>query len=120
MQSRPLRRPEAVQRLAYSERDMDPNRIHSEHEFATETGERRRARRQTTRGRIVLNVETHRLEGRADNVSQSGILFFSDGDLRVTVEIEDAEGTRRRTGRVVRGQRMRGERFGWAVEFDPE
>ena len=97
---------------------MDPFQTRAGDEFATETGERRRARRQTERGRVKLIVETRELEGRADNVSGTGILFFSEGDLRVTIEVEEAGTTTRRPGRLVRAQRMRGDRFGWAVEFD--
>lgn len=97
---------------------MDPFQPRAGDEFATETGERRRARRLTNRGRIKLSIETKELEGRADNVSQSGILFFSEGDLRVTVEVEENGALKRRPGRLVRAQRMRGDRFGWAVEFD--
>ncbi len=51
-------------------------------------------------------------------MSQSGVLFFSEGDLRVTIEVDENGTTKRRTGRLVRAQRMRGDRFGWAVEFD--
>lgn len=97
---------------------MDPFQPRAGDEFATETGERRRARRLTNRGRVQLTIETQQLEGRADNVSQSGVLFFSEGDLRVTVEVEENGAPRKRTGRLVRAQRMRGDRFGWAVEFD--
>ena len=98
---------------------MDPFQPKAGDEFATETGERRRARRLTNRGRVKLSLVTHELEGRAENVSQSGVLFFSEGDLRVSVEVEENGTTRQRTGRLVRVQRMRGDRFGWAVEFDP-
>lgn len=97
---------------------MDPFQPKAGDEFATETGERRRARRLTNRSRVKLSIVTRDLEGRAENVSQSGVLFFSDGDLRVTVEVEENGTTRERTGRLVRAQRMRGDRFGWAVEFD--
>ena len=97
---------------------MDPFQPRAGDEFATETGERRRARRLTNRGRVKLTIDTKELEGRADNVSQSGVLFFSEGDLRVTVEVEENGTVKRRPGRLVRAQRMRGDRFGWAVEFD--
>lgn len=97
---------------------MDPFQPRAGDEFATETGERRRARRLTNRGRIKLSIDTKELEGRADNVSQSGVLFFSEGELRVTIEVEENGTTKRRSGRLVRAQRMRGDRFGWAVEFD--
>jgi len=97
---------------------MDPFQPRAGEEFATETGERRRARRLTNRGRIKLKIDTLELEGRADNVSQSGVLFFSEGDLRVTVEVEANGTVEKHSGRLVRAQRMRGDRFGWAVEFD--
>jgi hypothetical protein len=97
---------------------MDPFQPRAGEEFATETGERRRARRLTDRGRIKLSIETKELEGRAENVSQSGVLFFSEGELRVTVEVEENGTTKKCSGRLVRAQRMRGDRFGWAVEFD--
>jgi len=97
---------------------MDPFQPRAGDEFATETGERRRARRLTNRGRVKLTIDTKELEGRADNVSQSGVLFFSEGELRVTVEVEENGIVKSRPGRLVRAQRMRGDRFGWAVEFD--
>jgi hypothetical protein len=69
---------------------------------------------------VRLVVETRELDGEADNVSKTGVLFFSEGELRVTVEIEADGATRRIPGRVVRAQRMQGAHVGWAVEFDPE
>lgn len=84
-----------------------------------ETGERRRARRLPARGTVKLTVMTREIEGRADNISQTGILFFGQGDLRVSVEFEDQGEQRALQGRLVRAQRMRGDNFGWAVEFDP-
>lgn len=88
-------------------------------DMSTETGERRKNRRATTRGTVKLKIQAQDLEGHADNVSPTGVLFFSEGDLRVTVELEDANGARTVKGRLVRAQRMRGNSFGWAVEFDP-
>lgn len=85
---------------------------------STQTGERRRNRRQPVRGQVKLKVETKELAGRADNVSPTGVLFFSQGDLRVTVEITEGDEVRKLHGRLVRAQRMRGDNFGWAVEFD--
>lgn len=97
---------------------MDPFQPRAGDEFATETGERRRARRLTNRGRVKLSIETQDLEGRVENVSQSGVLFFSEGDLHVMIEVEENGVMKCRPGRLVRAQRMRGDRFGWAVEFD--
>jgi hypothetical protein len=88
-------------------------------DMSTDTGERRRTRRTTTRGMVKLKIETQELSGHADNVSPTGVLFFSEGDLRVTVDIEENGTTRTVSGRLVRAQRMRGDSFGWAVEFDP-
>jgi len=88
-------------------------------DMSTETGERRRQRRATNRGTVKLKIDTQELEGHADNVSPTGVLFFSEGDLRVTVEVEENGTTRKVAGRLVRAQRMRGDSFGWAVEFDP-
>ena len=88
-------------------------------DMSTETGERRRNRRATNRDSVKLKIDTQELEGHADNVSPTGVLFFSEGDLRVTVEVEDNGVTKLMHGRLVRAQRMRGDSFGWAVEFDP-
>jgi hypothetical protein len=88
-------------------------------DMSTDTGERRRNRRSTTRGSVKLKIDTQELKGHADNVSPTGVLFFSEGDLRVTVEIEEEGVSKTVHGRLVRAQRMRGDSFGWAVEFDP-
>jgi hypothetical protein len=85
-----------------------------------ETGERRRNRRQKSRGRVVLQVQTSSIEGRTENVSDTGILFFSTDELTVTVQIEENGETRTRTGRIARAQRVHGDSFGWAVEFDAD
>ncbi len=88
-------------------------------EAEIQVDDRRRHLRVPTRGMVKVVIETRELSGRADNVSQNGVLFFSDSDLRVTVQV--GEGTEERSipGRLVRAQRMRGDHFGWAVEFDP-
>ncbi len=80
--------------------------------------ERRRELRDGPQAVVHLTVETRELGGRVENLSRGGVLFFSEGDLRVSVEIEE-HGTRRRTeGRLVRAQRLHGGVIGWAVEFD--
>lgn len=84
----------------------------------TNTADRRRAARQSIDSGVQVSIETSEFEGVASNVSQTGILFFTDGDLRVTVEyLEDGE-TKTRTGNLVRCERIKGDRRGWAVEFD--
>jgi len=67
---------------------------------------------------VRLQILAASIDGLVENVSASGLLFFSDGDLRVEVEVEEDGRVQRRTGRLVRVQRMRGESLGWAVEFD--
>ena len=93
---------------------MNPN-----DELGTQTGERRRNRRRASQGKVRLMLDAPAIEGEIENVSQSGLLFFSEGDVRIRVEIEENGTKRQRTGRLVRSQRMRGDSFGWAVEFDP-
>ncbi len=79
------------------------------------TAERRRSERQAAESRLDLVVETDRIVGVADNLSEVGVLFYSDQPLRVRVELQDG-GTRR--GRLVRIQRTSGSSVGFAVEFD--
>ena len=88
-------------------------------ELGTHTGERRRNRRRASQGHVRLTLEAPAIDGQIENLSQSGLLFFSEGDVRIRVEIDENGTKRQRTGRLVRSQRMRGESFGWAVEFDP-
>jgi len=97
----------------------DESILGSAHDAFLETEERRAAGRRTSRAEIRLVVDSRELTGRAENVSESGVLFFSPGELRVSVEI-DEHGTKQvRSGRLVRAQRLRGDQIGWAVEFDP-
>lgn len=91
----------------------------SPHDALLDTDERRHDARRASRAAIRLVVDTRELIGRTENVSASGVLFFSPGELRVSVEIDD-QGTKHvHTGRLVRAQRMRDDQIGWAVEFDP-
>jgi hypothetical protein len=84
----------------------------------TEIAERRRSQRRATRASVSVHIDTPELEGVADNISQTGVLFFSDAQLRVTVEFDDDGRKTTRTGRLVRAQRMQDNNTGWAVEFD--
>jgi hypothetical protein len=88
-------------------------------EPVTQTNDRRRHRRRSTNAKVRLTVEPGEILGEVENLSRSGLLFFSEGNLRVRVEIEENGTVTKRTGRVVRAQRMRGDSYGWAVEFDP-
>lgn len=84
----------------------------------TSQAERRGADRRATEAPLQLILDAQTLDGRTDNVSEMGILFFSDEALRVTVSWEDGGTRRTRKGRLVRAQRVDETRLGLAVEFD--
>jgi hypothetical protein len=82
--------------------------------------ERRVESRRDVAGAVKVRIETPTLEGEASNLSRSGILFFTEGPLKVTVEIDEGDGPRSVTGNLVRTERIKGDRRSWAVEFDRE
>ena len=84
-----------------------------------ETSDRRQSERKQAHGAVHMVLETKELSGRAQNVSQTGLLFFSDDPLRVRVSIQEHGVVRELTGRLVRAQRMKGDELGWAIEIDP-
>jgi hypothetical protein len=85
---------------------------------STDVANRRRAPRRQVKGVVKLHISEQDLVGEADNLSKSGVLFFTEGDMKVELEIEcDGELTKK-TGRVVRCERIHDSRRGWAVEFD--
>lgn len=81
--------------------------------------DRRRAARREMKSAVSVQLDTTQLHGVADNLSKTGILFFTEGDLRVTVSLvgEDGE-TKQYTGQLVRCERIQAGRRGWAVEFE--
>ena len=83
-----------------------------------EANDRRRHRRRSPQAKVRLTVEPATIAGEVDNLSRSGILFYAEGSLQVTLEIEEDGQKTTRTGRIVRAQRIRGSTFGWAIEFD--
>jgi PilZ domain len=85
---------------------------------AAKVDDRRRASRRDTKSPVTVQLDTTQLRGVADNLSKTGILFFTDGDLRVTVQIEDGDETKEYSGQLVRCERIQGGRRGWAVEFE--
>jgi hypothetical protein len=91
---------------------------YSGNEDTTDTANRRRAPRMQHRGTVRLSVHAQDLAGEADNISQTGILFFTEGDLRVVLEVETDGEVMSRAGRLVRCERIHDSRSGWAVEFD--
>ena len=80
--------------------------------------ERRIDKRRRTTGKVGLRIEATDLAGELDNISHSGVLFFTGADLRVSVTLEQDGKQVVRSGRLVRAQRVRPEHVGWAIEFD--
>ncbi len=85
---------------------------------ATDTSDRRRAARRPHEGKVRVHLDMLELEGPASNISKTGVLFFTEGELTVTVEIELEGKLVQRVGHLVRCERIKGERRGWAVEFE--
>jgi hypothetical protein len=83
-------------------------------------GERRSDDRREVEAELAISVPAAELRGRAENLSQAGVFFFSGQSLRVRVEIETADGREIRAGRLVRVERMSRDSTGFAVEFDPQ
>ena len=96
---------------------MDPKHTPPSQDLAAEV-DRRTAPRIEIEEPLEVGVEALTFRAKAENVSKSGVLFFTDKDLRVTVELEEDGVVKRMAGRVVRLQSMRGQSVGWAVEFD--
>ncbi len=76
--------------------------------------------RQPHRAEVLLRPSDQTIAGHSENVSKEGIMFYSRGDLRVSVEFEGPGGPQKRTGRIVRVNRVSAEETGMAVELDPE
>ncbi|MFT7668722.1 MAG: hypothetical protein ACI8X5_001420 [Planctomycetota bacterium] len=87
-------------------------------EFVTGTHDRRRAQRKALESEVKVSFETKELSGVGNNLSQTGILFFTEGDLRVNVQVEQDGETKTMTGSLVRCERIKGDHRGWAVEFN--
>jgi len=85
----------------------------------TETLDQRRADRQEVDSLVRMRIETGEITGLADNLSEAGLMFFTDEPLRVRVELVQGGTTRSFTGRLVRSQRMNETHTGLAIEFDP-
>lgn len=66
----------------------------------------------------MVRIDATSIAGTAENVSPSGLLFFSHDCPRVEVEVVEPGHTRVLHGRLVRMQRMRGNATGYAVEID--
>jgi hypothetical protein len=87
---------------------------------ASSTRDRRTKPRRASNASVRVLVAEQEITGQADDISRSGILFFTDSSLKIEIEIEEDGRTTRRTGRLVRAQVMSPDRIGWAVEFENE
>ena len=83
------------------------------------TADRRIARRKPSSAVLKACLGPVELNGEVDNTSKTGILFFTDEELRLRLEITENGQTSTRTGRLVRMQRLQPGQNGWAVELDP-
>lgn len=92
--------------------------MQDDHLLSTSTSDRRRAQRRAVESPVRVTIQSPELSGKASNLSSSGVLFFTDGELKVTIEIEENGETRRMDGSLVRCERIKGDHRGWAVEFD--
>ncbi len=87
-------------------------------EPTTSTQEQRRSARHVFEAPVSMKFEIDSIEGISDNISQVGVMFFTEQPLRVTVEIEEEGGTRSYSGRLMRLQRLNETSTGLAIEFD--
>lgn len=82
------------------------------------TQEQRRADREPLDAEVRMRIETESLRGVSDNLSDVGIMFFTDEPIRCTIEVGHGPEARRYAGRVVRLQRMNDTNTGLAIEFE--
>ncbi len=80
--------------------------------------ERRSTQRGSSESPIRIIFEEPGFEGRADNLSEAGVFFSSRARLRVNVTIERDGKSVRRSGTLVRVQRLSAETTGYAIEFE--
>jgi len=79
--------------------------------------ERRSSPRKPAGGRVRLSLSDVEFQGRAENASRTGLLFFSDKEVECVVEMEEDGVVKQVEGVLVRLQRLGGDRTGWAIEF---
>lgn len=87
---------------------------------AVAADDRRRNNRRTSEVSLRVEVAAREINGRAENISQAGVFFFSSDCLRVSVHMEQDGETRTYPGRIVRVERLSDESTGFAIEFDRE
>lgn len=85
---------------------------------ATSVDERRESTRRSVDVNLRVVLDSDEIRGRAENISQAGVFFFSGDHLRVTVHIEQEGDSRPYSGRIVRVERLSDDSTGFAIEFD--
>ena len=80
--------------------------------------DRRHANRLRYNSRIRLSIDSESIEGSAENISRTGVLFHTDGTIKVMIEIEEGGMIKKVPGRLIRTERLGDAEQGWAVEFD--
>ena len=87
-------------------------------ESTAQTAEQRSAERRVVEAPVRVRLKTDSFEGVSDNVSQAGIMLFTDQPLEVEVDVTENGEVTSYTGRIVRAQRMNDSNTGFAIEFD--
>jgi len=85
-----------------------------------QTAERRLSQRNSSDSKVRVTFEAQEFEGLANNLSKTGVLFFTDEPVRVKIAIEQNGETEEFEGCLVRCDRIKGDHRGWAVEFDQD
>ena len=83
----------------------------------TEISDRRSSERQELEAPVRLSLAGP-IQGISDNLSQAGLLFFTDQEIRVEVEMEHGGERKQLTGKLIRVQQMNETTTGLAVELD--
>lgn len=82
--------------------------------------DRRRAERVPVQLPLSLCLSSAPVAGTSENISEVGVLLRSSADLRLEVVWTDEHGQpQKRSGRLVRVQRLDAAQLGIAIEFDP-
>jgi len=82
--------------------------------------ESRRADRHSVAATVHMRLDSDTVAGVTDNLSDVGVMFFTDEPLRCSIRIGEGPDAEERSGRIVRLQRMNETNTGLAIEFDEE
>ena len=87
-------------------------------DHSSQTADQRSEVRHDQEMHLRMRITTPSVGGFSDNISEAGVLFFTEEPVRVELEIQEEDGPRTVTGRLVRVQRMNENSTGMAIEFD--